>query len=56
MIAFLFSCNLSKIEEFELGQDFVDSNLGVVLIDTMNIYTSTVRFDSIIKVDSVVCW
>lgn len=48
LIAFLFSCNLSKIEEFELGQDFVDSSSGVVLIDTMNIYTSTVRFDSII--------
>lgn len=48
LIAFIFSCNLSKIEEFELGQDFVDSNSGVVLIDTMNIYTSTVRFDSII--------
>ncbi|HZK94961.1 MAG TPA: DUF4270 family protein [Prolixibacteraceae bacterium] len=48
LIAFLFSCNLSKIEEFELGQDFVDSSSGVVLIDTMNIYTSTVRFDSVI--------
>src|SRR5665647_2493601 len=48
LIAFLFSCSLSKIEEFELGQDFVDSSSGVVLIDTMNIYTSTVRFDSII--------
>jgi hypothetical protein len=48
LIGSLFSCNLSKSEEFELGQDFVDSNSGVVLIDTMNIYASTVRFDSII--------
>ena len=48
LIGSLFSCNLSKIEEFELGQDFVDSSSGVVLIDTMIINTSTVRFDSII--------
>src|ERR1035437_7951046 len=43
----LFSCNLSNIEEFQLGANFVDSNAGVVLIDTMLINTSTVRFDSI---------
>lgn len=42
------SCNFSKIEEFELGQDFVNSNSGVVLIDTMNFYASTVQYDSII--------
>jgi hypothetical protein len=43
----LFSCNLSNIEEFQLGANFVNSNAGVVLIDTMLINTSTVRFDSI---------
>lgn len=47
-IAFLFSCNLSNVEEFQLGQNFVSSSAGVVLIDTMKIVTSTVRFDSII--------
>jgi len=44
----LFSCNLSKIEEFQLGQDFVTSNSGVVLIDTMKIFASTVHYDSIV--------
>src|ERR1035437_1460441 len=44
----LFSCNLSNIEQFQLGENFVDSNSGVVLIDTMTVYTSTVRFDSIV--------
>jgi len=47
LVAALFSCNLSNIEEFQLGANFVDSNAGVVLIDTMLINTSTVRYDSI---------
>ena len=49
---FFCSCNLSGIEEFELGQDFVRSGSGVVLIDTMNFYSSTVRYDSIITSSS----
>jgi len=44
----LFSCNLSQIEEFEIGEGFVDSNAGVVLIDTMEVLTSTVCLDSIV--------
>lgn len=48
LIASFFSCNLSNIEEFQLGKNFVDSNSGVVLIDTMIVSASTVRFDSII--------
>lgn len=47
LMSALFSCNLSNIEEFQLGANFVNSNAGVVLIDTMLINTSTVRFDSI---------
>lgn len=47
LVSALFSCNLSNIEEFQLGANFVDSNAGIVLIDTMLINTSTVRFDSI---------
>ena len=49
LIASLFSCNLSQIEDFKVGEGFVDSSAGVVLIDTMNVSTSTVRFDSIIS-------
>jgi len=48
LIAFLFSCNLSQVEDFTVGEGFIDSGAGVVLIDTMNIQTSTIRFDSII--------
>lgn len=45
-IVTLDSCNLSKIEDFELGRDFVESNSGIVMIDTMNVLTSTVLMDS----------
>jgi len=48
LVTALFSCNLSNIEEFQLGANFVNSNAGVVLVDTMHINTSTVRFDSIV--------
>ena len=48
LVTALFSCNLSNIEEFQLGANFVDSNAGVVSIDTMLVNTSTVRFDSIV--------
>ncbi len=46
--ASLFSCNFSKIEDFQLGKDFVSSTSGVVLIDTMKIVSSTVHLDSIV--------
>jgi hypothetical protein len=52
LIVSLFSCNLSSIQEFEVGEGFVDSGSGVVLIDTMNVATSTVQFDSIITNNS----
>ena len=46
--ASLFSCNFSKIEDFQLGKDFVSSTSGVVLIDTMKVVASTVHLDSIV--------
>lgn len=46
--ASLFSCNFSKIEDFQLGKDFVSSTSGVVMIDTMKMVVSTVHFDSIV--------
>ncbi len=48
LISSVFSCNLSKIEEFEVGKNFVESNSGMILIDTMQVITSTVQGDSII--------
>ncbi len=49
LIAILVSCNFSSLKDFEQGQNFVDSSSGVVLIDTMKIVASTVRFDSIVS-------
>lgn len=46
--ASLFSCKFSKVEDFQLGKDFVTSTSGVVMIDTMKIETSTVHLDSIV--------
>jgi len=47
-VATLFSCNFSKIEDFQLGKDFVYSTSGVVMIDTMKMVSSTVHLDSIV--------
>ncbi len=46
--ASLFSCNFSKVEDFQLGKDFVNSTSGVVMIDTMKMVTSTIHLDSIV--------
>ena len=45
----LVSCNESSLEDSELlaGSTFTDSNIRVVLIDTLTIATSTMKFDSI---------
>ena len=48
-MATLFSCNFSKVEDFTLGKDFVSSNSGVVMIDTMRMVASTVHLDSIVS-------
>lgn len=48
LIAILFvSCTSSSIEDFVVGENFIKDNTGVVMIDTLDIKTSTVRFDSI---------
>jgi hypothetical protein len=41
------SCTISSIEDFVVGENFIKDNTGVVMIDTMTIKTSTVKFDSI---------
>lgn len=42
----LVSCS-SSIEDFVVGDNFIKDHTGVVLIDTMTIQSSTVKFDSI---------
>ena len=46
--AFLFSCNLTNVQDFQMGANFVNSTSGVVLIDTMQMVSSTVHLDSIV--------
>lgn len=43
----LFSCSISDIEDFVVGDNFVNDDTGVMLIDTVSIQTSTVKFDSV---------
>lgn len=43
----LFSCSISNIEDFVVGDNFVSDDTGVMMIDTLSIRTSTVKFDSI---------
>ena len=47
--AFLFSCNLTNVQDFKMGSNFVNSTSGVVLIDTMQMVSSTVHLDSIVS-------
>ncbi len=49
LITTLVSCNENSIEDsdFLAGNTFTDSNIKVVLIDTLTIETSTMKFDSI---------
>lgn len=46
LLGFFISCQFSDQEEFQIGEDFIESNSGVVRIDTMNYYVSTVMVDS----------
>jgi hypothetical protein len=46
LLGLLSSCQFSDLEEFQMGEDFVDSNSGIVKIDTMDFYVSTVVIDS----------
>ena len=47
--AFLFSCNLNKVQDFQMGSNFVNPTSGVVLIDTMQMVSSTIHLDSIVS-------
>jgi len=44
---FFVSCSVSDIEDFVVGDNFVNDNSGIMMLDTMTIRTSTVKFDSI---------
>ena len=50
----LYSCSEDTYNEseFVVGDIFTDSNIRVILIDTMHVETSTMRFDSIVTSQS----
>ncbi len=41
------SCTISSIEDFVVGENFIKDNSAVVMLDTVSIRTSVVKFDSI---------
>ncbi len=46
---FLLSCSVSSLEDFVVGDNFIKDRTGVVMIDTLTLTTSTVKFDSVIS-------
>jgi hypothetical protein len=43
----LTSCTISDIEDFVVGDNFINDRTGITMIDTMTLQTSVVKFDSI---------
>lgn len=49
LLLFMASCSTSSIEDFVVGDNFIKDQTGVVMIDTLTIKSSTVKYDSIIS-------
>lgn len=47
LLFFIASCSTSSIEDFVVGDNFIKDQTGVVMIDTLTIQSSTVKYDSI---------
>ncbi len=47
LILVTVSCSTSSIEEFVVGDNFINDQTGIVKIDTLTIKSSVVKFDSI---------
>ncbi|MBL7965852.1 MAG: DUF4270 family protein [Prolixibacteraceae bacterium] len=43
----LTSCTISEIEDFVVGDNFINDRTGIVMIDTLTLQTSILKFDSI---------
>ncbi len=43
----LASCSVSELEDFVVGDNFISDDSGIMMIDSMKVNTSTVKFDSI---------
>jgi len=49
LLAVLAACTNSPVEDFVVGDNFIKDQAGVVMIDTLTIKSSTVKFDSLIS-------
>jgi len=50
LILFLsVSCSISSVEDFVVGENFIKDQTGVVMIDTLTIQSSSIKYDSIIS-------
>ena len=49
LILFLYSCASSSIEDFVVGENFIKDQTGLVMIDTLTMQSSTIKYDSIIS-------
>jgi hypothetical protein len=49
MLFISVSCTISSIEDFVVGDNFIKDQTGVVMIDTLTIQSSTIKYDSIIS-------
>ncbi|MFA5330297.1 MAG: DUF4270 family protein [Prolixibacteraceae bacterium] len=45
----LLSCATSSVEDFVVGDNFIKDRTGIVMIDTLTLTTSTVKYDSVIS-------
>ena len=49
LILFLFSCTNSSIEDFVVGENFINDQTAVAMIDTLTLQSSTIKYDSIVS-------
>ena len=50
LILFLsVSCSISSVEDFVVGDNFIKDQTGVVMIDTLTIQSSSIKYDSIVS-------
>lgn len=47
LVIITVSCSTSSIEDFVVGDNFINDQTGVVMIDTLTVQSSTVKYDSI---------
>ncbi|MFY9151457.1 MAG: hypothetical protein WAO52_05550 [Prolixibacteraceae bacterium] len=50
LLAFIsVSCSISSVEDFVVGENFIDDKSGILMIDTLTMKSSSFQYDSIIS-------